>query len=107
METIPRNAMVSDRPKSYGQQATAIAYKNPPIFTQATIPKSLLDRHSTKAGSWGKIWVLSGQLRYHILTDSPEEHTLTPNLPGIIAPHVPHHVTLIGEVEFYVEFYRI
>ena len=83
-----------------------VAYRKTPIFTQATVPTALLNRHTTKAGSWGKIWVVSGQLRYCILTDPPEEHTLTPNSPGIVEPQVPHHVELLGPVEFYVEFYR-
>ncbi len=29
------------------------AYKKTPIFTQETIPKGLLHRHTTKEGSWG------------------------------------------------------
>ncbi|PZD71150.1 putative S-adenosyl-L-methionine-dependent methyltransferase TehB [Acaryochloris thomasi RCC1774] len=84
----------------------AISYKKTPVFTQATMPKALLERHSSKAGSWGKIWVLSGQLCYRILTDLPGDYTLTPDLPGIIEPQVFHHVEPMGAVEFYVEFYR-
>ncbi len=85
----------------------AIAYKKTPIFTQETIPKALLEQHSTKEGSWGKIWIITGQLRYRILTDPPEEQTLTPDSPGIIAPQIPHYVTPIDDVKFFVEFYHI
>ena len=83
------------------------AYRQTPVFTQDTVPAALCHRHRTKPGSWGKIWVISGQLTYQILTDPPEEHTLTPDLPGIIEPQVFHQVSPPGPVEFYVEFYRI
>ena len=36
--------------------ADVVTYKKTPAFTQDTIPKGLLRRHTTKAGSWGKIW---------------------------------------------------
>ena len=83
-----------------------VSYRKTPIFTQANVPPALLERHTTKAGSWGKIWVISGQLRYRILTEPLEEHTLTPGSPGIVEPQVPHHIELLGPIEFYVEFYR-
>ena len=91
MQTLPLNA---------------IAYRKTPVFTQETVPTALLSRHTTKAGSWAKIWVISGQLCYQILLDSPEEHILTPNSPGIVEPQIPHRVKPLGAVEFYVEFYR-
>ena len=82
------------------------AYRKTPIFTQDTVPAALLGRHTTKAGSWAKIWVISGRLRYRILTDTPAVHMLTPDSPGIVEPQTPHQVELLGPVEFYVEFYR-
>ena len=83
-----------------------VAYRKTPVFTQDTVPKALLNRHFTQEGSWAKIWVTFGQLAYRILTDTPEEHTLTPDLAGIVEPQVPHQVEPLGSVEFYVEFYR-
>ena len=83
-----------------------IAYRKTSVFTEDTIPKGLLDRHTTKEGIWAKIWVLSGQLCYRILMEPPEENRLTPDLPGIIEPQVPHQIASIGPVEFYVEFYH-
>ena len=85
---------------------TLYCYRKTPTFTQETIPKGLLHRHTTKAGSWGKICVLSGQLSYQILTEPGEDHTLSPDVPGIIEPQVPHQVQALGPVEFYVEFHQ-
>lgn len=82
------------------------AYRKTPVFTQDTVPAALLSRHTTQAGSWAKIGVISGRLCYRILTDIPEAHTLTPDSPGVVEPQVPHRVELLGPVEFYVEFYR-
>lgn len=86
--------------------ANVIAYKKTSVFTQTTVPNALLQSHTTKEGSWGKIVVISGQLNYQILTEIPEEHTLNSDLPGIIEPQVPHQVNPLGAVEFYVEFHR-
>lgn len=83
----------------------ATAYRKTVIFNQDTVPKALLNRHTTKAESWAKICVSSGQLGYRILTESPEYHVLTPDSPGIVEPQIPHQVELRGPVEFYVEFY--
>lgn len=82
------------------------AYKKTPVFTTETIPQGLLQSHTTKAGSWGKIVVISGQLYYRIFTDIPEEHILNSGSVGIIEPQTPHQVEPIGTVEFYVEFHR-
>ena len=43
------------------------SYKRTPEFTNETVPKGLLRSHSTKKGTWGKIVVLEGTLRYRIL----------------------------------------
>ncbi|MGB7415857.1 MAG: DUF1971 domain-containing protein [Thermosynechococcaceae cyanobacterium] len=83
-----------------------IAYRQTPVFTQETIPDALLHRHTTKEGSWGKLCVISGQLRYRILTDPPEEHMIKPGSPGIIEPQTPHQVEPMGPVELFVEFFH-
>lgn len=81
-------------------------YKRTAVFTQDGIPAGLLHRHHTKAGVWARIVLLTGRLRYRILAEPPEEHILTPERPGVIEDGVPHEVAPLGEVEFYVEFYR-
>ncbi|WP_071819919.1 DUF1971 domain-containing protein [Acaryochloris marina] len=82
------------------------AYRQTSVFTQDTIPNALLHSHTTREGSWGKLCVISGQLRYQILTNPPEEHVISSELPGIIEPKISHKVEPIGSVEFYVEFHH-
>ena len=86
--------------------AEVVSYKKTPEFTNETVPKGLLKAHQTKEGTWGKIVVLSGQLQYRILEPELEELVLSPELQGVVEPTVLHEVAPIGEVNFYVEFYR-
>jgi tellurite resistance-related uncharacterized protein len=82
------------------------AYKRSPTFTEISVPAGLLKAHSTKPGSWGKIVVLEGQLRYRILEPVLEEVVLSAEKHGVVEPTVPHEVEPLGAVSFYVEFYR-
>ena len=82
------------------------AYKKTPLFTSETVPSGLLKTHTTKSGTWGKICVQKGKLHYVIEVEPQEEIELDPDQHGVVEPEVPHHVTPLGEVEFYVEFYK-
>ena len=70
------------------------------------MPAGLRSRHTTKAGTWGRICVVEGALRYRILEPVVEEHLLTPEFFGIVEPEVTHEVEVVGPVRFYVEFLR-
>ncbi len=84
--------------------ASAVAYQKTPVFTRETIPGGLLQDHRTKAGVWGLIVVEQGSLQYTI--GDAETHILTPGRPGVVEPAVTHYVKPLGEVTFFVEFYR-
>ena len=81
-------------------------YKKTPEFTEQTVPAGLLNNHNTKAGTWGEIVVLGGQLEYTILEPETQTHILTPENSGIVEPEVLHRVKPLGSVRFYVAFYR-
>ena len=59
--------------------ASATAYKKTPEFTEETVPVGLLKAHQTKEGTWGKINVTEGRLRYRILEPEFEELVLSPD----------------------------
>ncbi|MFX4220035.1 MAG: DUF1971 domain-containing protein [Thalassobaculum sp.] len=86
--------------------ASAEAYKKTPVFTENSIPAGLLREHSTKAGVWGLIHVLSGALQLSFVDGAPSDR-LVPGQPGVIAPQEPHRVAADGPVQFFVEFYRV
>ncbi len=96
------------------------AYKRTATFTEETLPAGLQGEHRTRAGVWGLIHVLRGEVLYRILpagedpehtgadgpSAPPEEHLLRPESPGVVEPTVPHQLVLCGPVELYVEFHR-
>jgi len=84
---------------------TAKPYKRTPDFTEHTVPDGLLKDHATKAGVWGVITVVSGQLRYVVPSTGVDE-VLDATTPGIITPQETHRVEPIGEVTFFVEFWK-
>lgn len=95
--------------------SSVAAYKRTPTFTNESIPAGLRRAHQTKADTWGKIVVLTGNLRYRILEPEHEEVILTPTAPGVVEPQVLHEVAPLeskdndgseDEVSFYVEFYK-
>jgi tellurite resistance-related uncharacterized protein len=84
-------------------------YKRTETFTEATVPRALLNAHATKDGSWALIHVLDGELLYRIVDPRrPYTHLfLAPDTPaGVVEPTVLHEVELLGPVRFYVEFHR-
>lgn len=81
-------------------------YKKTATFNQETVPAGLLKAHTTKTGTWGKINIIRGKLLYVIETEPQESIELSPSKYGVVEPEVPHHVQLLGEVEFFVEFYK-
>ena len=83
-----------------------IAYKRTPEFTVNTVPVGLLNSHNTKAGVWGKIVVLEGEVRYRILEPEFEEVRLDVHTYGVVEPTVRHEVALSPDARFYVEFHR-
>ena len=85
----------------------AQAYKRTPEFNQDTVPQGLLNAHQTKEGTWGKIVVLEGQLQYTINEPEVEVIMLDQNTFGVVEPTILHQVKLMGDMRFYVEFYRV
>ena len=86
--------------------ASVSPYKRTPTFSATSIPAGLLKAHQTKASTWGKIVVLEGRLLYRILEPTVEEIHLSTEQCGIVEPTVLHEVQAVGDVLFYVEFYR-
>lgn len=79
-------------------------YKSTPVFDEESLPEALRRAHSTKAGVWGVIRVLSGRLRYTIETTGAET-LLDETTPGYVRPQQLHRVAPIGPVRMRVDFY--
>jgi tellurite resistance-related uncharacterized protein len=83
---------------------TSQPYRTTPVFDETSLPAALRREHRTKAGAWGVIRVLEGEVVYTII-ESAEEQRLTPERPGLILPDQAHFVTPIGPMRMQVEFY--
>lgn len=81
-------------------------YQRTPDFTQETVPEGLLKDHSTKAGVWALIHVVKGKLRYSIKAPLGSHRDLSTESEGVVLPEVLHRVEALGEVVFYVEFWK-
>ncbi len=80
------------------------AYRSTPIFDEITLPAALRADHRTKAGTWGVITVLAGELRLTFI-DPPGSQTLSPGHPGLVRPGQTHFVTPIGVMQMRVDFH--
>ena len=41
-----------------------ICYKQMPVWTKDKLPQMFQEKHNTKVGTWGKITVLKGALKF-------------------------------------------
>lgn len=79
-------------------------YRSTAVFDETTLPHALRREHRTKAGVWGVIRVLEGQLKLE-LVDSGESLVLTPDRPGLVLPEQAHRVEPEGRMRMRVDFY--
>lgn len=79
-------------------------YSRTKTFTRDTVPEKLLNNHNTKKGTWGIFTVEQGEIEYIIEED--ETIILSKDQPGIIEPTILRRIRPLGEVSFYIEFYK-
>lgn len=82
------------------------AYRETPEFTAETVPAGLLRDHATKAGTWGRIEVLSGHVTYVTLPPSGLRLRLCPGDVAMIPPELTHHVEPSEDARFRVVFLK-
>lgn len=82
----------------------ATPYRSTPVFDEQTLPAALRREHRTKAGVWGVIRVLEGQLKLTYLEPS-SELVVSAGASAAILPDQPHFVAPIGKMRMQVDFY--
>lgn len=80
-------------------------YRSTPVFEAATLPAALRAEHSLKAGTWGLIQVLEGEVRL-TYRDPHMTTVLSPGKPGRIGPQQVHFVEPLGPMKMRVDFYN-
>lgn len=83
-----------------------IHYSGTGVFDEGTVPTAIISKHSTKAGTWGKLVVLEGQLDYVIAGPPEQRQRICAGEYGVIEPQVVHRVDIVGPVRFRVDFHR-
>ena len=89
---------------------TLIPYKTMPVWNKNTIPAAVTNQHNTQAGTWGKLRVLAGRLKFRELTEdgaTTAEHILTPE-SGVwtIYPQQWHRVEMLDDdTQMQLEFH--
>lgn len=79
-------------------------YRTTPVFDERSLPAGLRRDHRTKAGVWGVIRILEGEVILTVVEPHAEQR-LTPDRHGVIRPEQPHFVTPCGPMRMQVEFY--
>lgn len=79
-------------------------YRSTPVFDEATLPAALRRAHRTKAGVWGVIRVLQGELKL-CFTEPPETKVLSPGSDGVLEPDQSHFVETEGPMRMQIDFY--
>ena len=81
-----------------------------PVWNKDTMPEAVQRKHNTKVGTWGKITVLKGTLKFIELTEEGEviaEHFFEAGADNpMVQPQAWHRVeAATDDVEWHLEFY--
>ncbi|MCY1161095.1 putative S-adenosyl-L-methionine-dependent methyltransferase TehB [compost metagenome] len=87
-----------------------ICYKELPVWTAQTIPQGFKNQHNTKAGTWAKLKIYQGELRFAFLDEVgvvQSEHIFTAEQqPPFIEPQAWHKIVSTSEdIECQLQFY--
>lgn len=83
----------------------AAVYRTTDVFDEASLPAGLRRAHTTRAGVWGRVEVLSGWLRF-VMPILAIDRELAAGDAAVIPPELEHHVEPLGPVRLRVAFLR-
>ncbi len=76
------------------------------VWDERTMPAALRRSHRVATGTWARLRVQQGRVRFRAQTHPPLDVVVGPDAPQPIPPEVEHHVEPLGEARFSVEFLR-
>lgn len=87
-----------------------ICYKTMPVWNKDSLPKMFQEQHNTKEGTWAKLTILKGQLKFYELTEAGQEVNsviLSPeNQADFVPPQLWHKVEAVSDdLECQLAFY--
>jgi len=78
-----------------------------PEWDEESMPEALRRSHRVRSGSWGRLLVRSGRIRFTAATSPPVETVVESGASQAIPPGVDHDVQPLGPVRFAVEFFAV
>jgi tellurite resistance-related uncharacterized protein len=85
----------------------AMAHRTTETWDERSMPASLRRDHTLRAGTWGRIEVLAGRLRYTVGAPIGREIVIEAGGSALIPPEIGHSVEPLGSVRFRVVFLRV
>ena len=87
-----------------------VLYKQMPVWTAETLPDAVKRQHNTKVGTWGKLTIFKGRLKFIELTEDGQtlaEHIFEPGVETpFVQPQAWHRVeALTSDLECQLAFY--
>lgn len=87
-----------------------VRYMTLPVWTKDTLPQSFQEKHNTKQGTWAKLTILEGKLKYYVLDKNGDLRSTqicsTENQLPLIEPQAWHKVKPLGDdLRCFLEFY--
>ena len=76
-------------------------------WDEHTVPAGLRRAHRVAPGTWGRVVVESGRLRFRASTDPPIDRELAAGQTQAIPPEIRHEVEPVGAVRFFVQFLTV
>jgi tellurite resistance-related uncharacterized protein len=81
--------------------------RSTPEWTELTMPAGLRQAHRVAQGTWGRIVVHHGQLRFLARTEPELEVVVVAGSTQAIPPEVVHQVQPLGSVSFSIDFLSV
>lgn len=81
--------------------------RSSPEWTEQTVPQGLLRAHRLAHGTWGRLVVQAGTLRFIMFSEPRIERVLQPGSSQAIPPTAEHEVQLLGPVRFTIDFLAV
>lgn len=84
--------------------ADLVVLRTTPTWDAGAMPAGLRRHHRVAAGTWGRIRVEAGALRFVAATEPVTDVTVPAGATQAIPPEVEHHVEPVSAVRFCVDF---
>lgn len=84
----------------------ATCYKTVGPFDADSLPEGLKREHRLKAGTWGLLTLMEGEVAFVWDDEEGGEDVLRAPATIVVPPEIPHHLRLVGPFRLGIGFHR-